>query len=106
MDITIGKMVLTDCDVDIVLQRYTRRDYKENREGDDMKDVGRMSYEFIVRGHISLGDFKILNNQANRKNNKFVFELGEFDVVTKRLEFKSSGEFTLHVIEDVEPDSE
>ena len=71
MDVNIGKMVLTDCDVDIILQRYTRRYFKEGREGDDMKDVGRMSYEFIIKGHINLDDFKLLNNQANRRNNKF-----------------------------------
>ena len=106
MDVTIGKMVLTDCDVDIILKRYTQKFHRKKQDGDDVKDLGRMSYEFIVTGHIDMDDFKILNKQANRKSNKFAFDLGEFMVVTKLLEFKSSGEYTLHVIEDIKPEKD
>ena len=104
MDVTLGDIVLTDCDVEIHLERYTRRDYKPEREGDDMRDVGRKSYEFLVHGSIPMDDFKRLNVEANKKNNKFTFELGEFVVVVKRLDYSTDGSFTLHLIEDVSPE--
>jgi hypothetical protein len=106
MDIIIGELSIDNCDVDIILERYTRRDYKPHREGDDIKDVGRKSYEIIVRGNIELNKFKLLNAEANRKTNKIKFLLGEFDILCKRLEYKSNGDFTMQLIEDVMPESE
>jgi hypothetical protein len=106
MEIIIGDLSLDNCDVDIILERYTRRDYKPHREGDDIKDVGRKSYEIIVRGNIDLKNFKLLNAEANKKTNRIRFLLGEFDVLCKRLEYKSSGDFTMQLIEDVLPEVE
>ena len=104
MDVTLGDIVLADCDVEILLERYTRRDYKPEREGDDMRDVGRKSYEFVIHGNIPMDEFKRLNIEANKKNNKFTFELGEFVVVVKRLEYRTDGSFELQLIEDVAPE--
>jgi hypothetical protein len=106
MNITIGDLPLNNCDVDIILERYTRRDYKPHREGDDIKDVGRKSYEFIVRGIIDFDNFKLLNSEANKKTNRIKFNLGEFDVICKRLEYKSSGDFTLQLLEDIIPENQ
>jgi hypothetical protein len=104
MEVIIGDLSLNNCDVDIILERYTRRDYKPHREGDDLKDVGRKSYEIIIKGNIDLKNFKLLNAEANKKVNRIRFLLGEFDVLCKRLEYKSSGDFTMQLIEDVIPE--
>jgi len=104
MDISIGDLLLNNCEVDIIMERYTRRDFQPNREGDDIRDVGRKSYEIIVQGNIDLDKFKLLNFEANKKINRIRFHLGEFDVVCKRLEYKSNGDFKLHLLEDVIPE--
>jgi hypothetical protein len=104
MNISVGDLQLNNCDVDIIMERYTRRDFQPNREGDDIHDVGRKSYEIIVRGNIDLEKFKLLNSEANKKVNRVRIQLGEFDVVCKRLEYSSNGDFKLHLLEDVMPE--
>ncbi len=104
MEIKFGEIELFDCAVEIILERYTRRNYQEDREGDDMMDVGRMSYQFIIKGALDLEEFKKLNAEANKKNNVFSFDLGLFPVVTKKLQYKTDGEFVLTLIEDLDPD--
>ena len=101
MDIILGDLKLNDCEVDIIMERYIRRDFKPHRAGDDIKDVGRKSYEFLVRGNIAIEKFKVLNAEANKKSNKLKFTLGEFDVVCKRLEYRSNGDFTVQLLEDI-----
>ena len=103
MDLTFGELSLNNCEIDIIMERYTRRDFKPHREGDDIRDVGRKSYEFIIRGNIDLEKFKSLNFEANKKLNTLRFLLGEFDVICKRLEYKSNGDFNIQLIEDVVP---
>ena len=106
MDIILGNLKLNDCEVDIIMERYTRRDFKPHRAGDDMKDVGRKSYEFMIRGNIAIEKFKTLNAESNRSSNKLKFVLGEFDVICKRLEYKSNGDFTLQLLEDILPEND
>ena len=104
MEIKFGEVELFDCAIEINLERYTRRNFQEGSEGDDMMDVGRMSYEFIIKGHADLETFKKLNAEANKKNNVFSFDLGLFTVVTKKLNYKTDGEFVLELIEDISPE--
>ena len=103
MDLVFGELSLNNCEVDIIMERYTRRDFKPHREGDDVRDIGRKSYEFVIRGNIDLEKFKTLNFEANKKLNTLRFILGEFDVICKRLEYKSNGDFNIQLIEDVVP---
>ena len=105
MDISLGDLLLNNCEVDIIMERYTRRDFQPHREGDDIRDVGRKSYEIIVRGNIDLENFKLLNSEANKKLNRVRLHLGEFDVICKRLEYKSNGDFILQLLEDVMPEN-
>lgn len=105
MEIKYGEMELFDCAIEIILERYTRRNFQEDAEGDDMMDVGRMSYTFIIKGTVDMEEFKKLNSEANKKNNIFSFDLGLFTVVTKKLDYKTDGEFVLTLIEDTNPEN-
>ena len=58
----------------------------------------------IVRGNIDLEKFKLLNSEANKKLNRIRFHLGEFDVICKRLEYRSNGDFVMQLLEDVMPE--
>ena len=95
MEIKFGELELFDCAFEVILERYTRRDYREQNEGNDMTDVGRMSYEFIIKGTVDMETFKKLNAEANKKNNVFSFDLGLFSVVTKKLDYKIEIKFSL-----------
>ncbi len=102
MDVNIGDITLKDCDVDIILEKYTRRHYNEETEGDDMVDIARKSYEFFIKGKIDMEQFKELDRETRKQGNVLDFEFGRFKVVMKRLQFKSSGDFICWVIEDVD----
>ena len=101
MDVMIGDVKLTNCEVDIILEKYSRRDFQEDVDGDDMVDIGRKSYEFEIRGQISFQRFKMLDAEVRKTGNVLTFAFGEFKIVVKRLVYRSSGAFTLTVIEDV-----
>jgi len=102
MDVKIGEVTLKDCDVDIILEKYTRRHYNEETEGDDMVDIARKSYEFFIKGKLDMEQFKELDRETRKQGNVLEFEFGRFKVVIKRLQFKSSGDFICWVIEDVD----
>jgi hypothetical protein len=102
MDIKLGDLELKECDVDIILEKYTRRHYNEDTEGDDMVDISRKSYEFFIKGRIDLETFKLLDRETRKQGNVLDFEFGRFKIVIKRLQFKSSGEFICWAIEDVD----
>ena len=102
MDVMIGELELKDCDVDIILEKYTRRHYNEDTEGDDMVDISRKSYEFFVKGNIDLDTFKALDRETRKQGNVLDFEFGRFKTVIKRLQYGSSGEFMCWMIEDVD----
>lgn len=102
MDVKLGEIELKKCDVDIILEKYTRRHYNEETEGDDMVDIARKSYEFFIKGKIDMEKFKELDRETRKQGNVLDFEFGRFKVVIKRLQYKSNGEFLCWVIEDVD----
>jgi hypothetical protein len=102
MNVKMGEIELKDCDVDIILEKYTRRHYNEETEGDDMVDISRKSYEFFIKGNIDIETFKLLDREARKQGNIIDFEFGRFKVVMKRLQYRSNGDFMCWVIEDVD----
>jgi len=102
MDVTIGQIPLKNCEVEIILERYASRHSSEYIDGDDMVDMGRKSYEFNITGQITFDQFKVLNEEVRtKKGNVINLPLGNFKIVVKKLQYKTSGEFLLNVIEDV-----
>lgn len=97
---------IPDCEIDITLERYTRRDWKEGRDGDDLKDLGRKSYEFHLHGTADWDTYEKLDSIAHEKQIRLEFRLGKFYVVCKKMEYRSDGSYFMVLIEDIVPNFE
>jgi hypothetical protein len=106
MNANLGRVKLKTCEMDIVMEKYSRRNSDDNNEGDDLVDLGRKSYQFTIRGKLSFDEFKKLDAEARKRGNVFKSDFGTFSVVVKRLEYKTTGEFVLSMVEDIIPDND
>lgn len=106
MNANLGRVKLKGCEMDIVMEKYSRRHSDDSNEGDDLIDLGRKSYQFTIRGKLSFDEFKKLDAEARKRGNMFKSDFGSFCVVVKRLEYKTTGEFVLSLVEDITPDND
>ena len=106
MNVNLGKVRLKNCEMEIVMEKYSRRNSDDSNEGDDLVDLGRKSYQFVVRGKLTFDEFKRLDGEARKRGNVFKSDFGSFYVVVKRLEYKTTGEFALMLVEDINPDDD
>lgn len=104
MNANLGRVKLKGCEMDIVMEKYSRRHSDDSNEGDDLIDLGRKSYQFTIRGKLSFDEFKKLDAEARKRGNVFKSDFGSFFVVVKRLEYRTTGEFVLSLVEDINPD--
>jgi hypothetical protein len=102
VEVVLGDIDLTDFDVEMRMEYRLGRKIEQGSEGDDIILEGRKSYEFSLKGRLSLEQLKRLEKEVSRREPVFRSEFGEFKVALKALKYRSStGETEIELVEDV-----
>lgn len=102
LDVVLGDIRLSDFDVTMKMEYRLGRRIEQGSQGDDIILEGRKSYEFLLKGRLTLEQLKRLEKEVARREPIFRSELGEFRVALKSLTFRSgTGETEIELVEDV-----
>lgn len=101
MDVMLGNIKLTNCAIDKVVERSVERTIEPGKDGDDLVDTGARSAEFTIKGKLSMDAFKALEAEIKKGQPMFKSDFGIYKVAVKRIEYKSTGEYTLLILEDI-----
>lgn len=101
MDVYIGDFYLPNCIVDVKVMRKIDRRLEQNVDGDDLVDLGRHSYEFMIRGKMDLQKFLELQKELEKGQPMFKSNYGTYKVAVKTIEYKESGDIYLLLVEDI-----
>ena len=102
MDVNLGEIRLADFDVEMRMEYRLGRRIEQGSEGDDIILEGRKSYEFLLKGKLSMEHLKRLEKEVARHEPIFRSDFGEFKVALKSLIYRSkTGETEIELVEDV-----
>jgi len=102
LDVVLGDIKLADFEVVMKMEYRLGRKIEQGSQGDDIILEGRKSYEFSLKGKMSIDQLKRLEKEVARHEPVFRSEFGEFKVALKSLTYKSStGETDIELVEDV-----